>query len=115
MKTEASKICPASASPSANSQINVPQIESRAGQESYLHRVLVAFDQFGNVVLGGHPDETISSRSARAAARGDLLGKFMCWWLDKIQAHHGVQAEAADLGRAETVEQIEDRALGENP
>lgn len=82
-----------------------------ARRQRYPHRVLVALDQFANVVCGGHPDETISSRSARAAARGDLLGKLMLWWLDKIQPHHGTLAEEADLGRAEIVERIEEKAL----
>jgi len=81
-------------------------------QTPYWWRVLVALDQFANVVLGGNPDETISARSARAAKRGNLLGKFMCWWLDKLQKNHGEQAEAGDLARAERVEEIEEQALG---
>lgn len=87
--------------------------EERAGKEGYLHRTLVALDQFANVVSGGNPDETISARSARAAARGGAIGKFMCWWLDKIQPNHGEKAEAGDLERATKVEQIESKALGE--
>ena len=83
-----------------------------ARRESYPHRVLVALDQCCNVVLGGDPDETISSRSARAAARGDWWGRAMLWWLDKLQPHHGQLAEEADLGRAEIVERLDggDRA-----
>jgi hypothetical protein len=80
---------------------------------SYLHNVLVAFDQFCNVLLGGYPDETISARSQRAASRGDILGKFMVWWLDKLQPQHGELAEEGDLDRAKKVEQVEESELGE--
>jgi hypothetical protein len=89
-----------------------PLQDKSALSEGYLHRVLVALDQFGNVVFGGDPDETISARSARAAARGDKLGKFMIWWLDKLQPGHGTLAESGDLARAQQIEEIERKALG---
>ena len=89
----------------------VAQAEIRAGREGYLHRVLVGVDQFANTILGGSNDETISARSQRAAARNDWLGKFMCWWLGKLQANHGMKAEAGDFERASTVEQTESKAL----
>ena len=31
----------------------------------YWHNLCVAFDQFANSILGGYPDETLSSRSYR--------------------------------------------------
>lgn len=99
---------------SSNAMLSSRQIEQQENEtakEGYVHRVLVALDQFGNVVLNGDPDETISSRSARAAARGNWLGRFMCWWLDKIQPQHGEKAECGDLERARIVEQIEGREL----
>jgi hypothetical protein len=85
--------------------------ESRASKEGYIHRTLVGLDQFVNVIAGGNPDETISSRSERAAKRGDFVGKAMCWWLDKLQKNHGEQAEAGDLERSTNVQNIEDNAL----
>lgn len=88
--------------------------EQETAREGYVHRVLVALDQFANVISGGDPDETISSRSARAAERGDWLGKFLCWWLDKLQSNHGEKAECGDLERAKIVEQIESRELEGN-
>ena len=91
----------------------VAQAEARAGREGYLHRVLVGVDQAANVLLGGNPDETISARSQRAAARGGWLGKFMCWWLGKLQANHGMKAEAGDFERASTVEKAESQALSQ--
>ena len=78
----------------------------------YIHNSLVALDQFVNVVTGGLPDETISARSQRAADRGNWFGKFMCWWLGKIQTDHGHKAEQGDLARAEEVEKTEAAALG---
>lgn len=102
---------------SSNAVLSPQQIEQQEHQtakERYVHRVLVALDQFGNVVFGGDPDETISARSARAAERGNWLGKFMCWWLDKLQSNHGEKAECGDWERAKTVEQIESRELEDN-
>ena len=92
--------------------INVPVQEAQTAKEGYLHRTLVGLDQFANVLTGGKPDETISSRSARAAANGSKFGKFMCWWLDKIQPEHGLKAEAGDLERAEADAKTEEKALG---
>lgn len=81
----------------------------------YIHNVLVGADQEGNIILGGKPDETISAHSARAAAKGNPLGKFMVWWLNKLQPNHGKLAEQGDLQRAEEVVETEKKALDENP
>lgn len=81
---------------------------------SWIHDSLVALDQFVNVITGGLPDETISARSQRAADRGNKFGKFMCWWLGKIQKDHGHRAEQGDLNRAEAVEKTEEQALGKS-
>lgn len=90
----------------------------RAAKEGYLHRVLVAFDQFWNVVLGGNPDETISSRAARWATRRQrglwlwrIVARAMVAWLDFIQPGHDVGARAGDLVRAEEVAQTEAGSL----
>ncbi len=82
------------------------ELETR--REGYVHRVLVAFDQFANVVLGGEPDETISSRSARAATEGKWWGILMSKFLDLFQRDHGADAEAGDLERAKEVESLEE-------
>lgn len=81
------------------------------GLKKYLHNALVALDDFGNALTGGLPTETISSRSQRAADRGNRFGKFMVWWLDKIQSNHGVKAKQGDLRRAREIERIETDAL----
>jgi hypothetical protein len=36
----------------------------------YLHNILVAVDQLANTLLGGDPDETLSSRAAKLAEAG---------------------------------------------
>lgn len=40
----------------------------------YIRNVMVGVDQLGNTLIGGDPDETISSRVGKAAQRGDRLG-----------------------------------------
>jgi hypothetical protein len=80
---------------------------------NYLWRVLVAFDQFINAVLGGHDDETISARVGRAALRGAWWGILGARVLDWIQPRHVEAAIANDDRRAELVDRVEDRALGQ--
>lgn len=69
--------------------------------KKYLHNVLVGADQEANIITGGAPDDTISSRSYRAAQRGNRFGRFMNWWLGKIQKNHGALANEGDKQRAE--------------
>ena len=88
------------------------EYELHAVHESWWHSDLVAFDQFLNAITGGKPDETISARSQRLADQGNKFGKFMIWWLDKIQSRHGQKAQAGDLARSEQVEDTEARSLG---
>jgi hypothetical protein len=85
--------------------------ESRAAKEGFVHRTLVAFDQFWNVATGGLPDETISSRAERDAIKGAFLGKLLTHGLDLIQKQHGEKAEAGDLERSLAVAATEQQAL----
>lgn len=73
----------------------------------YLHNDAVAVDQTLNVFGGGHPDETISSRSQRAADAGNPVGKVISEGLDLIQKDHGHLAEQGDRRRAEKILEIE--------
>lgn len=91
--------------------MDINKIIIKDEKESYLHRVLVALDVFCNVILGGLPNETISSRVARNAARGSGFSKFILSILDKISKDHGIKAEEADLGRADIVQRVEEKAL----
>lgn len=61
----------------------------------YLLNILIGIDQLGNAILGGDPDETISSRCAKAAYGSGF------WRLGQI-------LEAIDPGHlARTVERDE--------
>lgn len=87
--------------------------EAKAAKEGYIHKTLVAFDQFWNVFTGGLPDETISSRAQRDALKGELVAKILAHGLDAIQDDHGQKAEAGDLERADTVATVETQAVTE--
>lgn len=86
--------------------------EQRAEHEGYLHRVAEEIDVAANVIAGGHQDETISSRLARADVEdhgiGKEVGKVGSAILDVFQSDHGAKAEAADLERAKVVENLEE-------
>lgn len=81
--------------------------ELETAREGYLRRVLVAGDIFTNVLLGGCPDETISSRCARGALAGKWWGMGMSWLLDLFELDHGAKAMAGDEERARRVERLE--------
>lgn len=81
--------------------------EAQAAKEGYIDRDLIAIDMLGNVLTGGKPDETISSRSARAAEAGNKFGIVMSKFLNLFQKDHGAKAQAGDVERAAAVEKIE--------
>lgn len=63
----------------------------------YAHNVLLAIDQYGNAVLGGDPDETISSRlgkwltANRASTWDDVrygVAAVVCAILDLFDPNH---------------------------
>lgn len=60
--------------------------------------MLIAIDQFSNAVMGGDPDETISSRAAKAAQRGKRWGCVLCRWLDRIDRGHCNKSIEPDEG-----------------
>lgn len=43
----------------------------------YIWNVLIAIDQFFNTVLGGDPDETMSSRMGKRQREGDKVSRFL--------------------------------------
>lgn len=91
--------------------INVSLEETQASEEGYVHRVLVAFDQFANVVFRGRPDETISARSYRAALEGKAWGKVLNYLLNLLQKNHGADAAAGDLERSQSISSTENKTL----
>lgn len=64
-----------------------------------LIRVLTAFDQLINAILNGYPDETISSRAAKAARRGTPWGCLLCKVLDWIDPGHCERVIEPDEGK----------------
>lgn len=96
-----------------NPAVDIPLAEAQAAAEGYLHRALVAFDIFVNVVLlKGQQDETISTHCWRASLEGKTWGDVMCWWLNLFQDNHGPQAASGDLLRATERCEVLKKALG---
>lgn len=71
--------------------------------KKYVFNALVGMDDFGNCLLGGTPDETISARAGRAKKDGKLWGKALGGVLDWLQKDHVETAIANDQKRAEDV------------
>ncbi len=72
----------------------------------YILNVLIGIDQLGNSLLGGDPDETISSRLGKLKIRhgGKIswyrpLSKIIDWGLDKIDPNHSIDAIEDDEGK----------------
>lgn len=66
-------------------------------EDGYVKNLLVVLDCFGNSVAGGDPDETISSRCAKAALYELGKGKYgggcrMCSFLAVFQQDHCTKA-----------------------
>lgn len=83
--------------------------EVQTAHEGYVHRVLVAFDIFCNVIFRGLPDETISSHAARAALAGKFWGIALSRFLNLFQKNHGALAQAGDRARAKIVLSAEEK------
>jgi hypothetical protein len=62
-------------------------------------RVLIAIDQLFNAILGGYPDETISSRAAKAELRGDKWGCVLCKLLAYVDKNHCEKVIERDEGK----------------
>jgi hypothetical protein len=91
--------------------IDVQEQMQQALAEGYAHRVLVALDQFFNVIFRGRPGETISARSYRAALEGHTWGIALNWCLNRVQSNHGAKAAAGDLARALSISKTEAEVL----
>lgn len=64
----------------------------------YLWNLLIAFDQFGNTILAGDPDETISSRCAKVISTCYTC-KLFCYLADKIDPNHCAKSIEHDEGK----------------
>lgn len=63
----------------------------------WLLNVLIAADQLGNAILGGAPDETISSRAGRGAFLGRRLSGWLCRFLNWLEPDHCQQAVESEV------------------
>ena len=88
-------------------QAKLEEIQHRA---SYIHRILVGFDIFLNVLLNGHEDETLSAHIGRSAKLGKKWAIFLARCLNVIQPNHVVISQAADTGRAKDLIKIEENS-----
>ncbi|MGI9278202.1 MAG: hypothetical protein ACR2PX_01020 [Endozoicomonas sp.] len=66
--------------------------------QKYFWNLLIAIDQLGNTILAGDPDETISSRAAKAARSGKRWGCVLCKVLDAIDKDHCKKSVEEDEG-----------------
>ena len=72
----------------------------------WIVNVLIGLDQLGNALIGGDPDETISSRLGKLKLRhsGKIrwrrpLSKIIDMCLDRIDANHSIDAIEEDEGK----------------
>jgi len=68
----------------------------------YIWNILIAIDQFFNALLGGDPDETISSRAGKRKDT-QLWAKCLCWLLNKLDTQHCKESIEEDEGDDELV------------
>jgi len=64
----------------------------------FIWNLLISIDQLGNTLLGGDPDETISSRMGKRARKGDRLGICVCKVLDVFEKDHCEKSIERDEG-----------------
>lgn len=65
----------------------------------YTLNLLIAIDQLANTILGGVPDETISSRAAKGQLRGDTKWCLLCNLLHLIDRNHCDKSIERDEGK----------------
>lgn len=66
--------------------------------KKYIHNLLISLDQFGNTLLFGDPDETISSRVGKNYH--DTFFETFINWLFKVKTNnHCIEAIEWDEGR----------------
>ena len=77
-------------------------LPAKAGR--YIRNLLISLDQLANTVIGGDPDETISSRAGKAAENHDgIAWRLLCRALHWIDPHHCRDAIEADEGKDQIV------------
>ncbi len=72
----------------------------------YIINLIMSIDQTINAMLGGAHDETISSRAGKALLAGKKWAKLLCWFLDKLDPNHCIDAIELDEGRPLTKDEM---------
>lgn len=81
--------------------------------KTYLLNNAISVDQLLNTILGGAPDETLSSRAYRADMDGKILGKLLRPTIDLLffwQAHHCHESYLSEIRRSQQPKKL----FGEN-
>ena len=69
----------------------------------YIWNILISIDQVANTILGGDPDETISSRAGKRQHE-QTWAKWLCWILHKIDKDHCPNSIEEDEGSDTTLD-----------
>lgn len=69
----------------------------------YFWNLLIAVDQLANTILGGDPDETISSRSGKMQDKR-AWAKWLCYLLNKLDTGHCDKTQEPDEGKDQVAE-----------
>ena len=64
----------------------------------WIWNLLIATDQWFNAFFHGDPDETISSRAAKAQIKGRRWGCLLCRFLDIFEKDHCIKSIEYDEG-----------------
>ena len=68
--------------------------------KKYFWNVLIAIDQLANTVIGGDPDETISSRAGKKVRTGKTgPWHWLCLVLHKFDSNHCRESVEEDEGK----------------
>ena len=67
--------------------------------KQYLLNILIWVDQgFNAIIMRGDPDETVSSRAAKAQLKGKRWGCVLCNFLNKLDKNHCEKSIERDRG-----------------
>ena len=65
---------------------------------AYFWNVLISIDQLANTLIGGDPDETLSSMFGKNVARCAICA-LICKWLDRVDKRHCHKSIEEDEGK----------------
>jgi hypothetical protein len=69
--------------------------------KQYIWYILIAIDQLVNTILGGYPDETMSSRMGKHVVKKDCpVCNLICRLLNLFEANHCVKSIEYDEGES---------------